>query len=100
MRNVREPRKIHRVIKEFKSLMYNLLVVPVNFSTEHKMMLAHCKQILELNGGCVAIDENKHSKLITALRTAVEKGDGTLDKEATSHDDCPDGFRLSLQFWH
>ena len=34
----------------------------------------------------------------TALRTAVEKGDGTLDKEATSHDDLVDAFRLSLQF--
>jgi hypothetical protein len=59
-------------------------------------MLAHCKQLLELNGGCVAIDEHRHGKLITALMTAVEKGDGTLDKEATSHDDCLDGFRLSL----
>ena len=39
------------------------------------------------------------NKLITALRTAVEKGDGTLDKEATSHDDLMDAFRLSLQFW-
>lgn len=37
-----------------------------------------------------------HSKLITALRTAVEKGDGTLDKEATSHDDLIDTFRLSM----
>ena len=26
-------------------------------------------------------------KLITALRTAVENGEGMLDKEATSHDD-------------
>jgi hypothetical protein len=50
--------------------------VLVNFSTEHKKMLAHCKQLLELNGGCVAIDEHKHSKLITALRTAVENGQG------------------------
>ncbi|MFZ0557060.1 MAG: hypothetical protein WBL68_07530 [Nitrososphaeraceae archaeon] len=39
-----------------------------------------------------------HTKLITALRTAVEKGDGTLDKEATSHDDLMDAFRLSLQY--
>jgi hypothetical protein len=39
-------------------------------------------------------------KLITALRTAAEKGDGTLDKEATSHDDLFNDFRLSLQFWH
>jgi hypothetical protein len=100
MRNIREQRKIHRVIKEFKYLMYNLLVVPVNFSTEHKKMLAHCKQLLELNGGCIAIDGDRHGKLITALRTAVEKGDGTLDKEATSHDDCLDAFRLSMMFWN
>lgn len=40
------------------------------------------------------------TKLITALRTAVEKGEGTLDKEATSHNDVFDAFRLSLLFWH
>jgi hypothetical protein len=85
---------------ELKSLMFNMFVVPVNFSTEHKKMLAHCKQLLELNGGCVAIDEQRHGKLITALKTAVEKGEGTLDKEAISHDDCLDAFRLSLIFWH
>ena len=83
-----------------ESLIYNIFVVPVNFSTEHKKMLAHCKQLLELNGGCVAIDEHRHSKLIPAQRTAVEKGDETLDKEATSHDDYLDAFRLSMQFWH
>ena len=37
-------------------------------------------------------------KLITVLRTAVEKGDGTLDKEATSHDDLLDALRVSLMF--
>jgi hypothetical protein len=42
----------------------------------------------------------RHTKLITALRTAVEKGEWTLDKEATSHDDLFDAFRMSLQFWH
>jgi hypothetical protein len=42
----------------------------------------------------------KFNKLITSLRTAVEKGDGTLDKEATSHDDCLDAFSLPLMFWH
>jgi hypothetical protein len=34
------------------------------------------------------------------LRRAVEKEDGTLDKEATSYDNPFDAFRLSLQFWH
>lgn len=31
-----------------------------------------------------------------SLRTAVEKGDGSLDKDATSHNDVFDAFRLSL----
>ena len=36
----------------------------------------------------------KHNNLITALRTAaVERGDGALDKEATSHNDLLDAFR-------
>jgi hypothetical protein len=39
-------------------------------------------------------------ELITALRTALEKGEGTLDKEATSHDDLFDSIKMSFQFWH
>jgi hypothetical protein len=62
-------------------------------------MLSHAKEMLEYQHGHMAINPN-FTKLITALRTATEKGDGTLDKEATSHDDCLDAFRLSLRFWH
>ena len=62
-------------------------------------MLAHCKEMLEYQNGHMSIHP-RFSKLVTALRTAVKKGDGTLDKETTSHDDCLDAFRLSLQFWH
>ena len=40
------------------------------------------------------------NKLITALRTAVKNGGGSLDKETTSHDDLFDAFKLSLMFWH
>ena len=76
-----------------------MFVIPVPFSKEHKGMLAHCKELLEYQNGMVAIHP-RHNKLITALRTAVEKGDGSLDKEATSHDDLFDSFRLSLMFWH
>jgi hypothetical protein len=32
----------------------------------------------------------RFKKLITSLRTAVEIGEGVLDKEATSHDDLLD----------
>lgn len=62
-------------------------------------MLAHCKELLEYQNGIVAINP-KHNKLITALRTAVENGEGYLDKEATSHDDLMDAYRMSLMFWH
>ena len=76
-----------------------MFVIPVAFSKEHKNMLAHAKELLEYQNGMVVINP-KHNKLITALRTAVENGEGYLDKEATSHDDLFDAFRLSLQFWH
>ena len=36
----------------------------------------------------------------TSKEWAVEKGDGTLDKDTTSHDDLFDAFRMSLQFWY
>jgi hypothetical protein len=62
-------------------------------------MLAHCKELMEYQNGQVAIRPT-FSKLITALRTAVINGGGSLDKEATSFDDCFDAFRLSLMFWH
>jgi hypothetical protein len=58
-------------------------------------MLAHAKRILETGNGGLVIHPS-FNKLIVALRTAVEKGEGTLDKEATSHSDVFDSFRLSL----
>jgi hypothetical protein len=69
-------------------------IVPVNFNTEHKAMLGHCKMILENDGGRIAINPDRFDKIITALRTAVDN-DGTLDKEATSYDDIFDAFRLA-----
>ena len=59
-------------------------------------MLAHCKELLEYRNGQVAIHPTRHSKLITALRTALENGEGSLDKNATSHDDCFGAFRMAL----
>jgi hypothetical protein len=76
----------------------NVKVVPVNFNTEHKAMLGHCKMILEQDPGKVAINPDKFGKLITALRTAVDI-DGTLDKESTSYNDIFDAFRLALRFY-
>jgi hypothetical protein len=74
-------------------------VTPIPFSKEHKNMLAHCKELMEYQNGYVAIHPKQY-KLITALRTAVENGEGMLDKDATSFDACFDPFRMSLLFWH
>jgi len=62
-------------------------------------MLAHAKKLVEYNEGTIAIHP-RFDKLITSLRTAVERGEGSLDKEATSYDDILDGFRLALQFYY
>lgn len=80
------------------SLIHNMFVIPVPFSKEHKSMLSHTKQMMEYDNGRVAINP-QFTKLITSLRTAVAD-EWSLDKEATSHDDLFDSFRLSLQFWH
>ncbi|MGB7664599.1 MAG: hypothetical protein WBL67_17855, partial [Nitrososphaeraceae archaeon] len=61
--------------------------------------LAHAKELLEYNKVQVAIHP-QFNKLITALRTTVENGEGSLDKEMTSYDDCFDAFKLSMMFWH
>jgi hypothetical protein len=72
-------------------------VIPVNFNKEHKAMLGHCKMILEDDDGRIAINP-VFDKLITSLRTAVDK-DGALDKESTSYNDILDAFRLALKFY-
>jgi hypothetical protein len=77
----------------------DMKIVPVNFNSEHKTMLGHCKMILEQEPGKIAINPDRYDKLIIALRTAVDN-DGTLDKEATSYDDIFDAFRLAMKFYH
>jgi hypothetical protein len=59
-------------------------------------MLGHAKMSFEK--GYVSINQ-KHDKLITALRTAVEN-EGVLDKEITSYGDVFDAFRLALRFYN
>jgi hypothetical protein len=75
-----------------------MFVVPVHFAKEHKRMLAHSKKVLEYNGGSVAINP-RFDKLIISLRTALENGEGLLDKEAKGYDDIFDTFGMSLQFY-
>ena len=77
-------RKQFPSIYDLQFLQQNMFVIPVPFSKEHKDMLAHAKEMMEYKNGQVAINP-RFTKLITALRTAVENGEGMLDKEATSH---------------
>jgi len=94
--------QIDRIKKQFPGLDSNweqtMLVVPVHFSKEHKQMLAHTKKLMEYNGGQVAINP-KFEKLLISLHTAYDKGEGVLDKEATSYDDILDALRLSMRFY-
>ena len=76
-----------------------MFVIPVQFSKDHKEMFAHCREMIEYQNGQVAINP-RFTKLINALRTAVEKGDGTLDKESTSHDDLYRCIQTAFRFWH
>lgn len=84
-------------VYDLQFLQQNMFVIPVSFAKEHKKMLAHSKQLMEYKNGKVAINP-RHNKLITALRTALEKGEGSLDKDVTSFDHLFDSFRLSLMF--
>lgn len=73
-----------------------MTVVPVHFSTEHVSMLEHCKMMLEDDRIMI---HPKFEKLLTALRTAIENGEGRLDKQATSYDDVFDAFRLAMKYY-
>ena len=96
---VNEDTEYEDQITRLKWLNDNMFVVPIHFNKEHKHMLAHANKLVEYGSGVVAINPS-HTKLITALRTAVENGEGSLDKDVTSHDDLFDAFRMSLMFWH
>jgi hypothetical protein len=73
----------------------NMKVIPVNFGSEHRSMLDHCRMVLSDN--YIAIHP-RFEKLIIALRTATDQ-DGSLQKDLTSHNDIFDSFRLALKFY-
>jgi hypothetical protein len=70
-------------------------VLPVNFATEHKQMLAHLHMLV--NKEYLAVPEEFH-KLIISLRTAYAK-EYSLDKEQTSYSDSLDALRLSCKMY-
>lgn len=87
---------IERARKYGRPLENYMTVIPVHFAREHKEMLVHCKMLLEK--GYLEIHP-KFDKLTIALRTAVENGEGVLDKETTSYNDILDAFRLSMKYF-
>jgi len=92
-----EYERLEEYAKRFKKPIDEYIrVIPVHFNKEHKNMLAHCKLMLEKE--YVEINP-MFDKLVTALRTASEKGEGTLDKEQTSYDDIFDAYRLALRYY-
>ncbi len=70
-------------------------VLPVNFATEHKQMLAHLHMLV--NKEYLAIPE-QFDKLIISLRTAYAK-EYSLDKEQTSYSDSIDALRLACKMY-
>ena len=70
-------------------------VLPVNFATEQKQMLAHLHMLV--NKEYLAIPE-QYDKLIISLRTAYAK-EYSLEKEQTSYSDSLDALRLACKMY-
>ena len=70
-------------------------VLPVNFATEHKQMLAHLHMLVYKE--YLAIPA-QFDKLIISLRTAYAN-EYSLDKEQTSYSDSLDALRFSFKMF-
>ncbi len=70
-------KKVYPSVYDLEFLRHNMFIIPVPLAKYHKQMLAHTKEMMEYNNGLMAIHP-RFNKLITALRTAVENGKGSL----------------------
>ena len=70
-------KKKYILVYDLKFIKKNIFIIPVSFGKEHKARLAHTDELMEYRQGYVAIHP-RHNKLITALRTAIEKGEGSI----------------------
>src|SRR6266487_516810 len=96
---ISEDPNYHRVFERAKHDKipdpFNLMTIcPISFSTEHKIMMSHCKALL--SDGLVAIDSG-FAKLITAISTATDL-DNSYQKHNSQclHTDSFDSFRLAV----
>ena len=74
----------------------NTKIRPISFNSEHKNMLSNLHAVV--TKGYLAIPE-KHSQLLTSLRTAWAT-ELDLDKKQTSYDDLLDALRLALKAYN
>jgi hypothetical protein len=75
--------------------MYDMTVIPVTFTTaEKKNMLLNLKEIVDSN--VIAIDLDRHQRLVLALRTASAT-DMILNKDTTESDDLLDALSLACK---
>jgi hypothetical protein len=81
--------------KHIRDPTFDMSVIPVNFtSAEKKNMLLNLKELVDSN--VVAIDLERHQRLILALRTASAT-DMILNKETTESDDLLDALSLACK---
>jgi hypothetical protein len=74
---------------------FDMDVIPVNFTAaEKKNMLLNLKELIDSNA--VAIDLERHQRLVLALRTASAT-DMILNKETTESDDLLDALSLACK---
>jgi hypothetical protein len=72
---------------------FDMCVIPVNFDQKTKrQILLNVKELLDQS--MIAINQNKHTNLISSLRTAIAT-DLILDKKNTTSDDLLDALCLS-----
>ena len=73
----------------------SMKVLPVNFGTEHKQMLAHLAMLVSKEYLCIP---KEHDRLLVSLRTAYAN-ELSLDKERTSYDNSLDACRLACKMY-
>lgn len=71
-------------------------IISVNFSTDHKYLLQHCRRLIDAKQ--VAIPRHL-DRLILSLQTAVAYDD-ILSKQETIADDILDSLRLALKYYN
>jgi hypothetical protein len=76
-------------------LYHYMDIVPVNFSTKHKTMLANLKKWLDM--GRMAIDSEQFPELMTELRIATSDEDLSLEKSKEYTFDLLDSLRLAME---